>query len=354
MFASEILREAEYKVSVSGTGQSKSFNVINVDTGETVGRHRNRGMAQKQIKSLLPKTLSPADKLKNIANKQNLKVDRAKGTSIAQDYLDKKGVKTPDDSKGKIPDADKPKGLKKVVAKTKSGIAIILKTMAKNIPASLFFLFIGVDQFLKDLQTFAKVYEGGNCKRNTPIMQKAQLEFSDRLTSNIVASCVALAAQGLVIKQIRKVLAMLGIAAKASVAGAPVAPWATAVAWITYLITWIGAEAAIYGMVKLLEAKWFHAALSDWFMRNFFTKNQLVQWSVGLGYITADSSCYVRSPGFVRKEQDEISEESVFETVTKSDVKAGVKDIIVNDPKMLAFMKKAKRNKAKGIKAKAA
>jgi len=354
MFVSEILREAEYKVQVSGTGRSKSFNVVNVQTGAEVSRHRNMSMANAAKDRLMPKPLSPADRLKKIANTDGMKTDRRIGKDAAKDYLDKKGVDTTTDDKGKIPDADKPKGLKKVVAKTKAGIAIILKTMAKNIPASLFFLFIGVDQFLKDLQTFAKVYEGGNCKRNTPIMQKAQLEFSDRLTSNIVASCVALAAQGLVIKSIRKVLAMLGIAAKASVAGAPVAPWATAVAWITYLLTWIGAEAAIYGMVKLLEAKWFHAALSDWFMRNFFTKNQLVQWSVGLGYITADSPCYARSPGFVRKEQDAISEESVFETVTKADVKAGVKDIIVNDPKMLAFMKKAKRNKAKGIKAKAA
>ncbi len=356
MFVSEILREAEYKVQVSGTGQSKSFNVVNVQTGAEVSRHRNRATANMAKDRLMPKPLSPADRLKKIANTDGMKTDRRVGKDAAKDYLDKKGLDTTtdDSKKGKIPDADKPKGLKKVVAKTKSGIAIILKTMAKNFPASVFFLFIGADQFLKDLQTFAKVYEGGNCKRNTPMMQKAQLEFSDRLTSNIVASCVALAAQGLVIKTIRSILAKLGIMAKVSVVGAtnPATAWVTAVIWIKYLILWVGAEAAIYGMVKLLEAKWFHAALSDWFMRNFFTKNQLVQWSVGLGYITADSPCYARSPGFVRKEQDEINEENVFETVTKADVKAGIKDIIVNDPKMLAFMKKAKRNKAKGIKAK--
>ena len=43
----------------------------------------------------------------------------------------------------------------------------------------------------------------------------------------------------------------------------------------------------------------------------------------------------------------------VFETVSKAEIKSGIKDIIVNDPKMMTLMKKAKRNKEKGIKAKA-
>ena len=68
MFVSEILREAEYKVQVSGTGQSKSFNVVNVQTGAEVSRHRNRATANMAKDRLMPKPLSPADRLKKIAN----------------------------------------------------------------------------------------------------------------------------------------------------------------------------------------------------------------------------------------------------------------------------------------------
>ena len=346
MFVSEILKEAEYKVSVTGTGRSKSFNVINVDTGDTVGRHRNRAMAQNQMKSLSPKALSPADKLKNIANQQGQNVDRSKGTRAADKYLDKKGIEKPDANPKADVDA-KPDKLKTpksgFLARTSSKLKAVGAAIGGRGAGLILFLFVGADQFFRDLQVFAKVYEKEGCVKGTPNVNKAQVRFADRLTSNIMATLTAIVATGVAMAMVKKILMVLRAGAL----------FAGPVGWIGYLITWVGAEAAIYAVIKMLEAKWFHAALSDFLMKSTFTQRSLVDFCVTFRYITKDSSCYSKVPGFIRKESLEVDnfQEPIFETVTKSEIKTGIKDIIMNDPKMLALMKKAKRNKAKGIKA---
>jgi len=340
MFVSEIVKEAEYEVQVSGTGRSKSFNVVNVQTGAEVSRHRNMAMANAAKRKLMPKPLSPADKLKNIANQQGQNVDRRVGKDAAKDYLDKKGL-DPDTGD---PKADKLKEPKTgFMARTREKLRSVGKAIGGNGAGLILFLFVTADQFFRDLQVFAKVYEKEGCVKGTPNVNKAQVRFADRLTSNIMATCTAIVATGVAMAMVKKILMALRLGAL----------FAGPVGWIGYLISWVGAEAAIYAVIKMLEAKWFHMALSDFLMKSTFTQRSLVDFCVTFKYITKDSSCYSKAPGFIRKESLEVDnfKEPIFESVTKSEIKTGIKDIIMSDPKMLAIMKKAKRNKAKGIKA---
>ena len=339
MFVSEILSEAEYKIVPFGTGRSKKFNIVSVDSGQVVGSARNRFMAQNQIKSLT-KQPSPADQLKA---KSSNTVDRTKGVKAADDYLDKKGVKDKTvKSNTPKPDAfEPPKG--GLISKTKEGIKNFAKKVGGGAAGGILFFAVSVDDFLADVETFAKAYEKTGCNIRDKRMNAAQIRFADRLTSNVSATFLGIATGALSIKYAKKILNVLRLGAL----------FAGPMGWIGYLLTWVGAEAAMYAIIKMFEAKWFHAAISDYLMNTTFTKRNLRDWSIGLGYITKDSPCYSQAPGFIRNEAVELDEgQMIFETVTKAEIKSGIKDLIVNDPKMLALMKKAKRNKARDIKAK--
>ena len=344
MFVSEILSEAEFKVVPFGSGRNKKFNIVSVDTGQVVGSAKNRAMAQNQIKSLT-KTTSPADKLKAKATSPNT-VDRSKGVKAANDYLDDKGVKDKDVKKAGEPDKAKtPVKEPGKIAKTAQGIKNFASKAGGGVAGSLVFMFVTVDTLMADLETYANVYKKTDCNLRDKRMNAAQVRFGDRLTSNVMATCVALVGTGLAIKAVKKILMVLRAGAL----------FAGPAGWIGYLISWVGAEAAIYAMVKMLEAKWFHAAISDYLMNACFTKRQLVRLASGVGIIGPDHPYYQKSAGFIRKEAvgDE-DQDVVFETVSKSEIKAGIKDLIVSDPKMLALMKKAKKNKEKGVKAEVA
>lgn len=342
MFVSEILSEAEYKVVPFGSGRNKKFNIVSVDSGQVVGSAKNRAMAQNQIKSLT-QTTSPADKLKAKATSSNT-VDRSKGVKGANDYLDDKGVKDKDIKKAGEPAKVKtPVKEPGRIAKTAQGLKNFVG--GGGVAGSLVFMFVTVDTLMADLETYANVYKKTDCNLRDNRMNAAQVRFGDRLTSNVMATCVALVGTGLAIKAVKKILMVLRAGAL----------FAGPAGWIGYLISWVGAEAAIYAMVKMLEAKWFHAAISDYLMNTAFTKRQLVRLASGFGIIGPDHPCYQKSAGFIRKEAvgDE-DQDVVFETVSKSEIKAGIKDLIVGDPKMLALMKKAKKNKEKGVKAEVA
>ena len=310
-----------------------------VDTGAEVSRHRNMAMANAAKRKLMPKPLSPVDKLKKKANTDTT-TDRRVGKDAAKDYLDKKGL-DPDTGD---PKADKLKTPKTgFMARTREKLAAVGKKIGGRGAGFILFMFVAADQFFKDLQVFAKVYEKEGCVKGTPNVNTAHVRFADRLTSNIASACLAIAATGVGMKMVKKIMTVLRMGAL----------FAGPLGWIGYLISWVGAEAAIYAVIKMLEAKWFHMALSDFLMKSTFTQRSLVDFCVTFKYITKDSSCYSKAPGFIRKESLEVDnfKEPIFETVTKSEIKTGIKDIIMSDPKMLAIMKKAKRNKAKGIKA---
>ena len=344
MFVSEILSEAEYKVVPFGSGRNKKFNIVSVDSGQVVGSAKNRAMAQNQIKSLT-QTTSPADKLKAKATSSNT-VDRSKGVKGANDYLDDKGVKDKDIKKAGEPAKVKtPVKEPGRIAKTAQGLKNFADKAGGGVAGSLVFMFVTVDTLMADLETYANVYKKTDCNLRDNRMNAAQVRFGDRLTSNVMATALALVGTGLAIKAVKKILMVLRAGAL----------FAGPAGWIGYLISWVGAEAAIYAMVKMLEAKWFHAAISDYLMNTAFTKRQLVRLASGFGIIGPDHPCYQKSAGFIRKEAvgDE-DQDVVFETVSKSEIKAGIKDLIVGDPKMLALMKKAKKNKEKGVKAEVA
>ena len=192
MFVSEIVKEAEYEVQVSGTGRSKSFDVVNVDTGNTVSRHRNMAMANAAKRKLMPKPLSPVDKLKKKANTDTT-TDRRVGKDAAKDYLDKKGL-DPDTGD---PKADKLKTPKTgFMARTREKLAAVGKKIGGRGAGFILFMFVAADQFFKDLQVFAKVYEKEGCVKGTPNVNTAHVRFADRLTSNIASACLAIAATG--------------------------------------------------------------------------------------------------------------------------------------------------------------
>ena len=318
MFAREILSEQDFIV----TGDPKTgFKVIGpggtvVDTGKYRGEaERKASRLDKQFKKS-SKTPTPAPKTDADADADN------KGKKSKKPIL-------------------KPDG---TVMKTMKGVRDFATKASGGVVGSMVFMFLTYDTLKADLRTFAAVYELTGCKLRDPRMNKAQTRFGDRLTSNVMATCLALVATGMAIKTVKKILVVLRAGAL----------FAGPAGWIGSLISWVGAEAAIYGMIKMLEAKWFHAAISDYLMNNFFTKRQIVRLCSGFGIIGPDHPCYQKSVGFIRNEAVGDEDQNImFETVSKAEIKSGIKDIIVNDPKMMALMKKAKRNKEKGIKAKA-
>ena len=343
MLVNEILSEQDFKV----TGDAKSgWKIIGpggiVDTGKYRGEAERKAdrLNKASAKTTAKSTTKPVDDLKSKANTPQ-DVDRTKGEKAADKYLDKKGVTDKTPKTGDTPKKPllNPDGK---IIKTMKGVRNFATAASGGIVGSLVFMFLTYDTLKADLRTFAAVYELTGCKLRDPRMNKAQTRFGDRLTSNVMATCLALVATGMAIKTVKKILMVLRAGAL----------FAGPAGWIGYLISWVGAEAAIYGTIKMLEAKWFHAAISDYMMNNFFTKRQIVRLASGFGIIGPDHPCYQKSVGFIRNEAvgDE-DQNMVFETVSKAEIKSGIKDIIVNDPKMMALMKKAKRNKEKGIKA---
>tara|TARA_B100001057_G_scaffold148139_1_gene148068 strand:- start:1449 stop:2447 length:999 start_codon:yes stop_codon:yes gene_type:complete len=328
MFVSEILSETEYKVTVSGTGQSKSFNVINVDTGETVGRHRNSAMANKQKQSLVKKLPTPADKLKKIANTKGQTVDRAKGVRAADQYLDKKDKAKDIAKKGKNPKELGKGFLKKLGLGPQKWFGPFLQ------------FYISIDQIGTLIYNFNDIYIKSGCNARDPSVNAYHRAIGQEVTGIFIATAASALAGGAAsrgLKKIKDLKTTLQLIGNITVA-APV------VGWIARVISFIGIEAAFYALGKALGSSKLAEGMADWFMTTAFTKAQLVDYVATFDPETY-KVCQRRDENFV----DSTDEDEYFveQTVSKTAVKNDVMKIIKDDPKLMSMVKKIKSQKTK-------
>ena len=315
MFVSEILREAEYKVQVSGTGQSKSFNVVNVQTGETVSRHRNSATANAAKDRLMPKPLSPADKLKNKANKAS-DVDRRKGKDAAQDYLNKK-----------------PKPKKRGFIK-ELGKRFYKLPQAKGLGV-VFQLYVGYEDIGNMIHRFNNVYIEAGCNGEDPKVNAYQHGVAEEVTSLFISGAASFAAGGAAatqLKRIKNLKSVIQLMANYTLL-------APAFGWIARIIAFIGIEAAFYALGKVLGSSTVAEGLANIFKNNMLSKQQLVNIGRFL-----EPDLYKLCDANKTENFDNSSEEELFvETVSKTAVKKDVMKIIKDDPKLMSMIKKVKK-----------
>jgi hypothetical protein len=318
----EILSEEKYDIRPSQilgpNGKPAGFTVFDVDDPTKQG-----------------KNFKSAGEAETFRDKENTRVRKSQGLSTKTD---------PNAAKDKDKDKDKNKDKKtkkpnKVVRSAKAFGRWIATHGPMNALGGIFFLFVTWKDLKADLNTFGRQVEKVECDIKHPLVSKAQIRFADALTANIATTLLAMVATGLVVSRIKKIL--MAFRAGALFAGP--------VGWLTFLITWAGAEAVIYGATRLFSAGWFHKSISDYFMNTTFTKGQLLKLAMWSGDISPGSPCYKKASGIGPEKMKLPEDANVFEA---PNLKSQTKELIKDDPKLLALLKKAKQNKEKGIKPK--
>ena len=193
----------------------------------------------------MPKPLSPADKLKNKANKAS-DVDRRKGKDAAQNYLDKKKPK-------------KRRGIKELGKKFYKYIG----PQAKGLGV-VFQLYMGYGDIGNIIRRFNDVYIEAGCNGEDPKVNAYQYAVAEEVTSLFISSAASFGAGGAAatqLKRIKNLKSVIQFMANYTLL-------APAVGWIARIIAFIGIEAAFYALGKVLGSSTVAEGLANIFKSN--------------------------------------------------------------------------------------
>ena len=282
MRVSQVISEADYTVVSAGSGRNRVFNIIDPTTGAVVGNERIRGQADAKAKNLTAKS--------NVTKPESPKPESPK------------------------PDSKVKTAVKKIkAAPGKAMYNLFLSSPLGRVAAVL----ISADQLYVDLDTYAKVYAANKCNNNAPEVSTAQLRIIDNISGSIVSFLTIGAATTASVAATTRALSSLGI----------VVP---GLGWLATTI--IGGAATVGGvglsylLGELAKNTSLVKAISTYVANTMLSKETL-------------SSVIPQCDGAVES-IDETIESKLQESVTQ--IKTASKDMVMNDPKLLAMLKAAK------------
>lgn len=328
MFVSEIITEQEF--TFQRDVKSGTYTILNPQ-GQPVGSERTPGAARAQVKKLTKnlKTKSagpsPADKLKSKASST---VDRTKGVDAANKYLDKKGVTDKETIKTKPTRKGVLKTLRKVVGK--AGIAGIV-----------FQVYIGYDKAMQQIEIYLKEYEAAGYDVTNPRVIKAQKNLHDNISQTFIAAMTAGAVTATAMKVLKGAKGVKNFVNALRGVG-----MLHPVGWILNILSFIGVEAAIYAISKVLSSsETVQKYLSDMVIARIFSHNQLIGGTPqGTKKYPKGSPGAMSTTDKVYKKWNEslMLEKASSQQITKDAIKA-----FKDDDKLMAMYVKAKKLKAK-------
>lgn len=273
---------------------------------------------------------SPADKLKAKADQATSQKDKA------NQYLDKKGV-DPDDRTPKGPNDKPPKPTKQGILKR------LTKLVGKaGIAGIAFQLYLGYDKAMQQIEIYLKEYEAAGYDITNPRVIKAQKNLHDNISQTFIAGMSAGLGTATAMKYLSSAKKIKNFLLGLRIIGLAAGP----IGWIVNIVTFVGIEAAIYAISKVLsESKTVQRYMSDWIISEFFTHEALIGGtSQGREKFPSGSPGARSTTGNVYKKWNEsfVVEQEASQQITK-DVIATFKD----DEKLMAMYKKAKKEKAK-------
>lgn len=271
---------------------------------------------------------SPADKLKAKAD------DIEKRNARAQQYLDDKGVK---DTKPKGPGSEPPKPTKEGVLKRLRGLV-----GKAGIAGIAFQLFLGYDKAVQQIEIYLKEYEAAGYDITNPRVIKAQKNLHDNISQTIIATMAAGLASATAMKYLGTAKKVKNFVQGLRLVGMAAGP----IGWIVNIVTFVGVEAAIYAISKVLsESETVQKYVADMIVSEFFTHEALVG-----GTMQGRKQFPKGTPG-ARSTIDNVypkwNESFVLEQEESQQI---TKDIIATfkgDEKLMAMYKKAKKEKTK-------
>ncbi len=279
-----ILAEVDYAVVRAGSGRNRVFNIIDPTTGAVVGKERIRGQADA--------------KAKNLTAKSNVAAPKPSNTPA-------------------LPVTTQPEAPKSV-SKVKKAVKQIVKSPGKTM-YNLFLsspvgrvigALISFEQLSTDLDAYANVYAANKCNINAPELNAAQLIITDNIAGGLVS--------------------FLTVGASTAASLAMLTRFFTVVPGFGWVLSIIGGASGIaisYLLGKLARDTGIIKGISDFIANTMLSKETLSS----LSFPQCDGAT---------ESIDEAIEFRLQESV--SQIKAASKDMVMNDPKLLAMLKAAK------------
>jgi len=278
-----ILAEADYVVVSKGAGRNRTFNIVDPKTGSVVGSERIRGQADAKAKNLTAKS--------NVA-------------------APKPSVVTPDPAAPK-PDSKFKTAVKKIVkSPSKAMYNLLLSSPVGRVIGVL----ISYEQIRTDLDTYANVYAANKCNINAPELDAAQLRITDNIAGSVVSFLTIGASTAASLAMLTRFFAVV-----------------PGFGWILSIIGGASGIAISYALGKLAQNTGIIKGISDFIANTMLSKETLNT----LSFPQCDGAT---------ESIDEAIEFRLQESV--SQIKAASKDMVMNDPKLLAMLKAAKAAKA--------
>ena len=284
-----ILAEVDYTVVSAGSGRNRVFNIIDPTTGAVVGKERIRGQADAKAKNLTAKS--------NVA---------APKPSVAAPTL----PVTPDPAAPK-PDSKVKTAVKKIV---KSPGKAMYNLFLSSPVGRVIGVLISFEQIWTDLDTYANVYAANKCNINAPELNAAQLRITDNIAGSVVSFLTIGASTAASLAMLTRFFAVV-----------------PGFGWILSIIGGASGIAISYALGKLAKNAGVINGISDYIANTMLSKE------------TLNSLSFPQCDG-ATESIDEAIEFRLQESV--SQIKAASKDMVMNDPKLLAMLKAAKAAKA--------
>ena len=306
MRVSQIISEAEYRIEPDGKGK---FNIVGPNG--IVGSTPIRGTAALKAKALTAKS-NAAPAKPSAANVRQTKQAAATKTAQAQMAAPATPTKPPAAPLKTLGDiaADTNTKTTKITGKVKGAGKAIYKVFLGSPVGKAVSLIITAEQIMDDLDTFATVYEANNCDINSPKLAAAQLKITDNIAGGLVSFFL--------------------VAASTAGAIATITRFFTVVPGFGWIVSLIGGGSGIaisYALGKLAKNTNLIKGISDFIANTMLSRETLTAIS------------FPQCKGAVES-IDETIESKLQESVTQ--IKTASKDMVMNDPKLLAMLKAAK------------